>query len=226
MINFEHLYKIYPNKTVALRDINLAIKPKEFVCLVGPSGAGKSTLIKLLIKEEEPTRGKIIFNGTDIKTLSRRQIPYLRRKIGVVFQDFKLLPKKTVFENIAFALEVAGEPGGVIKVAVPEIIKLVGLSGKEKSFPNQLSGGEIQRVAIGRALVHEPMVLVADEPTGNLDPVTSWEIIELLLKINKGGTTVVLATHNKDIVDRLSKRVVTLEAGRIILDQKVGKYQI
>ncbi len=226
MIRFENVSKIYPNKVVALRDINLEIQAKEFISIVGPSGAGKSTLVKLLIRQEEPTSGKIIFQGRNLATLRSGEIPYLRRQIGVVFQDFKLLPKKTCFENIAFALEVAGKTSGVIKVAVPEIIKLIGLSGKEDCFPDELSGGEVQRVAIGRALIHEPKVLVADEPTGNLDPVTSQGIVDLLLKINKLGTIVILATHNKDIVDNLGRRVVTLEEGRIVLDQKIGKYKI
>lgn len=226
MIKFKTIYKVYPPDVVALSNINLEIKPKEFISIVGPSGAGKSTLIRLLIREEGPSRGKVLFFGQDIAHLKPFEIPYLRRQIGVVFQDFKLLPKKTAYENIAFGLEVTGTPSSRIKKIVPKMLKLIGLTHCADKFPSELSGGEQQRVAIGRALVSGPKVLVADEPTGNLDPKTSWEIIELLLKINQLGRIVILATHNKEIVDALGKRVVSLDNGKIVLDQKKGKYKI
>lgn len=226
MILLDRLTKTYPNNTVALSRINLHIQPKEFVSIVGPSGAGKSTLIKLLIREEVQTSGKIIIGGTDFDTLKRRDIPYLRRRIGVVFQDFKLLPSRNVFENVAFALEITGAPHAMIEHTVPKVLKLVGLKTKEKNFPSELSGGERQRVAIARAVVRQPKILIADEPTGNLDPKHAWDIIDLLLKINRSGTTVLLTTHNKEIVNALKRRVVTLRNGRIIKDQEEGSYQI
>lgn len=226
MIKIVKVKKSYPKGIVALDDINLAVGANEFVSIVGSSGAGKSSLIRLLIAEERPSEGKIYINDRDISHLSDKQIPFFRRKIGVVFQDFKLLDHKTVGENVAFAMEVSGMKTRDIKKSVPKILKMVGLLDKEKSFPKQLSGGEIQRVAIARALVHQPKLLIADEPTGNLDPVNAWEIIQLLLKINQFGTTVILATHNKEIVDALQKRVITLEKGRVIRDEKVGKYAL
>ena len=209
----------------ALNRVSLHVEPKEFVILVGTSGAGKSTLLKLLTCEEKPTSGKIVVGGIDYDTLKDRHIPLLRRKIGVVFQDFKLLPQRTVFENIAFALEIAGMTNREIKSTVPRIIELVGLKGKEKSFPSQLSGGERQRVAIARAMVRQPKILIADEPTGNLDPRHSWEIIRLLEKINRYGTTVILTTHNVEVVNRLRRRVVTIEHGKITSDQAQGSYR-
>lgn len=209
----------------ALNRMSLFIEPREFVILVGTSGAGKSTLLKLLTREEKPTSGKIVVGGIDYDSLKDNQIPMLRRKIGVVFQDFKLLPNRTVFENIAFALEIAGMTNREIKNTVPKVIELVGLTGKEKKFPNQLSGGEQQRVAIARAVVRQPKILIADEPTGNLDPKFSWDIIRLLEKINKYGTTVLLTTHNVEIVNKLKRRVVALEHGKIISDQAEGSYR-
>ncbi len=217
---------MYPNKTVALSGVSLHINPKEFVTIVGASGAGKSTLIRLLIKEEMPTSGKIIVGSIDYDTIDKANIPHLRRRIGVVFQDFKLLPNMTVFENVAFALEVSGVSTKEIKRAVPKILQLVGLSEKMNSYPSELSGGEKQRTAIARALVRNPKILIADEPTGNLDPKNSWDIIELLLKINRFGTTVLLTTHNKEIVDALKKRVITINRGRIVKDAKIGKYSL
>lgn len=226
MIKLVNVKKVYPKNIVALEDVSLAIGANEFVSIVGSSGAGKSSLIRLLIAEDRPSEGKIFINDRDISHLSHKQVPYFRRKIGVVFQDFKLLENKTVEENVAFAMEVAGLRTRDIKKSVPKILKMVGLLEKAKNFPRQLSGGEIQRTAIARALVHQPKLLIADEPTGNLDPVNAWEIIQLLLKINQFGTTVILATHNKEIVDALQKRVVTLEKGTVVKDQKVGKYSL
>jgi cell division transport system ATP-binding protein len=226
MISFEKVNKSYTGNIPALMDINLHIKPDEFVCLVGPSGAGKSTLLKLINREEKATKGKVLVAGKNVSELKPSQLPFLRRKIGFVFQDFKLLPKKTIYENVAFALEVAGASNEQIKKTVSFVLKMVGLSSTEDKFPDEVSGGEKQRVAIARALVHQPKILVADEPTGNLDIKTAWGIIELLLKINKFGTTVILATHNKEIVDRLRKRVVVIEKGRIVSDKKLAKYRI
>jgi cell division transport system ATP-binding protein len=226
MILLDRVTKTYGKATKpALNRISLHVEPREFVILVGTSGAGKSTLLKLLTREEKPTSGKIVVGGIDYDTLKDRHIPLLRRKIGVVFQDFKLLPQRTVFENVAFALEIAGMTNREIKTTVPRIIELVGLNGKEKSFPHQLSGGERQRVAIARAMVRQPKILIADEPTGNLDPKHSWEIVKLLEKINKYGTTVILTTHNVEIVNRLKRRVVTIENGKITSDQSQGSYR-
>jgi len=226
MILLDRVTKTYGKATKpALNRISLHVEPKEFVILVGTSGAGKSTLLKLLTREEKPTSGKIVVGGIDYDTLKDRHIPLLRRKIGVVFQDFKLLPQRTVFENVAFALEIAGMTNREIKTTVPRIIELVGLNGKEKSFPHQLSGGERQRVAIARAMVRQPKILIADEPTGNLDPKHSWEIVKLLEKINKYGTTVILTTHNVEVVNRLKRRVVTIENGKITSDQSQGSYR-
>jgi cell division transport system ATP-binding protein len=226
MIKMVNIKRTYSKGIVALEDLNLAIGANEFVSIVGSSGAGKSTLVRLLIAEERPNEGKIFVNDRDISHLSHKQVPYYRRKIGVVFQDFKLLDHKTVAENVAFAMEASGMKTRDIRKSVPKILKMVGLLDRANQFPKQLSGGEIQRVAIARALVHQPKLLIADEPTGNLDPVNAWEIIQLLLKINQFGTTVILATHNKEIVDALQKRVVTLDGGRLVKDQKVGKYAL
>lgn len=226
MIRFENVSKVYSNKKAAVDDIDLDIKPREFVCIVGHSGAGKSTIIKLINMEEKPTKGKINVGGIDYAKFPKKNIPFLRRKIGIVYQDFKLLPKKNVYENVAYALEVAGVPNKEIKERVPKILQLVGLSRDSKNLPDELSGGERQRVAIARALVHQPKILIADEPTGNLDPKYAWEIVDLLLKINSFGTTVLLTTHNKEIVDNLKKRVITLSKGKIVKDQKVGKYSL
>jgi cell division transport system ATP-binding protein len=224
LIQFKNVSKIYPPHSVALEEVSLAIKPGEFVSLVGHSGAGKSTLIKLLIGEERPTMGEIIIGDIELNTVSAAELPYLRRKIGTVFQDFKLISGKTAFENIAFAMEAAGKTDDEIREDVPQVLDLVGLAEKATYFPHQLSGGEKQRVAIGRALVHRPDVLVADEPTGNLDPLNTWEVINLLIKVNELGTTVILASHDDDIINALERRVVILDKGRIVRDDPKGKY--
>lgn len=209
----------------AVNRVSLFVEPREFVILVGTSGAGKSTLLQLLTRELKPDSGKLVVGGIDYDTLKDSQIPMLRRKIGVVFQDFKLLPQRTVYENISFALEIAGMTNREIRNTVPKVIELVGLTGKEKQFPDQLSGGEKQRVAIARAVVRQPKILIADEPTGNLDPKHSWDIVRLLEKINKYGTTVLLTTHNVDIVNKLKRRVITIEHGKITGDQAQGSYR-
>jgi len=224
MIEFKNINKIYGKNICALKNISFRIERGEFVTIVGPSGAGKSTLIRLLICDERPTSGEIYVAGREITHLSWRELPFYRRKIGVIFQDFKLLPQKTVVENVAFALEVSDTSPGEIARKVPLILDLVGLSNRMNNKPDELSGGEKQRVSIARALVHTPKILIADEPTGNLDPLSTWEIIELLFKINKRGTTVILATHDKEIVDTLNKRVVTIKNGQLISDQEKGKY--
>ncbi len=226
MIHFKNISKIYPPHVVALDNVNLIIEPNEFISLVGSSGAGKSTLIKLLTGEEEPTMGEVIVGDVSVNSLSKEELPYLRRKIGTVFQDYKLVASKTVYENIAFALEVAGRDQEEIEEDVPEVLELVGIANKANYFPHQLSGGEKQRVAIGRALVHRPDVLVADEPTGNLDPINTWEVVNLLLKVNEIGTTVILASHDNEIINALERRVVVLEKGRVVKDDPKGKYLI
>jgi len=224
MINFQNITKAYNNKSIALEEVSLTIKPNEFVSIVGKNGAGKSTLIKLLIGEEKPSKGRILFDSYEVNKLKLDELPEFRRKIGIVFQDFKLLATKTAYENIAFALEVDGKSQSEIQEFVPQILDMVGLSDRAFNFPHELSGGEKQRVAIARALIHQPMLLIADEPTGNLDPLNSAEIVKLLVKINELGTTVVLVTHNKDIVNNLHKRVVSMDSGRIIRDEENGKY--
>ena len=216
--------KAYPNGNVALREVDLFVPEGDFVFLVGPSGAGKSTLIKLLIRDELATKGEVVVDGHDLARLGRRNVPKVRRKIGIVFQDFKLLPTKSVWENVAFALEVTGTPRRQIRPAVDRVLALVGLSAQAKQTPAQLSGGEQQRTAIARALVHDPRIIIAGEPTGNLDPLISWEIIQLLLRINELGVTVLMATHNAEVVTALRKRVVALEEGRIIRDEVGGAY--
>lgn len=227
MILLDRVTKTYGKRSVAALDrINLHVEPKEFVIVVGPSGAGKSTLLKLLTREEKPTSGKIVIGGIDYERLKDRDIPTLRRKIGVVFQDFKLLPNKTVFENVAFALEIAGISNREIHNTVPKVINIVGLKNKEKHYPRELSGGEMQRVAIARAVVRQPKILIADEPTGNLDPKHAWDVIRVLEKINKYGTTVLLTTHNQEIVNRLKRRVVTIKDGRIVSDRASGGYHV
>ncbi len=223
MISFEKVTKHYGAHKV-LDNICFTIRPQEFVTLVGPSGAGKSTLIKLLLCEEKPTFGRITIDGKDIHLLKDKYIPYYRRQIGVVFQDFKLLPNKTVAENVAFALEVSGLPDEEIEKEVAKILDLVGLKERGDSFPKEMSGGEAQRIAIARALVFQPKFLIADEPTGNLDPKNALEIAKLLLKINSMGTTVLLATHNRDIVDLINKRVISIEDGKVVRDKRKGKY--
>jgi cell division transport system ATP-binding protein len=224
MIIFKNISKFYPPNTTALENVNVHIKPGEFVSLVGRSGTGKTTVVKILIAEEPPTKGRVIVGGWDITDIRSSEVPTLRRQIGVVFQDFKLLEKKTVYENIAFALQVSGAKQKRTKEIVPQVIKIVGLTGKEGRYPVQLSGGEQQRVAIARALVHRPKILLADEPTGNLDAGNTKEIVELLLKINDFGTTVLLVSHNQNTVNALNKRVITLEDGKVVSDQKRGKY--
>jgi cell division transport system ATP-binding protein len=224
MIRTEHVTKVYKDSVIALEDVAIDVRKGEFVFVVGPSGSGKSTFIRLLLKEEEPTRGNIYVAGKDIANLSPWKVPYLRRNIGTVFQDFKLLPDKTVFENVAFALEVIGKPKHVIDRRVPEILELVGLGDKLNNYPEELSGGEQQRVSVARAFVNRPLILLADEPTGNLDPSTSVEIMKLLDRINRTGTTVIMATHDNAIVDAMRRRVVQLENGRVVRDQARGVY--
>lgn len=226
MVKFENVNKTYGEDIVGLKDINLHIKPKEFVSIVGQSGAGKSTMVKLLIAEEQATEGKVIIGGWGITHLRKSRKPILRRQIGVVFQDFKLLPQKTVFENVAFAAEVCGEKRKRIKEIVPKVLEIVGLEDKLDRYPKQLSGGERQRVVIARSLIHRPKLLIADEPTGNLDSLNTKEIIDLLLRINNFGTTVILVTHNKDVVNSLRKRVIVLSEGKISSDKERGRYVI
>lgn len=227
MIIFQDVSKAYSEDNVALRGINLKIQSGEFVTIVGQSGAGKSTLLKLLIGEEKPSEGEVYLKDKRVDVIRRRKLPLLRRHIGIVFQDFKLLPQKTLYENIAFGLEVLGRSSNEIKDRVYKMVSLVGLSEKKDRFPDQISGGEKQRIAIARALVHEPDVLLADEPTGNLDAINSWDIIQMLLRINESlGTTVLLATHNKEIVNSINKRVITLNKGKIVRDHVVGQYVI
>lgn len=226
MIKFDSVTKKYKDDYLALDNINLEIKDGEFVSVVGQSGAGKSTLLKLIYAEEKPTEGVVYFAEKPLDGISRRKLPFHRRNIGTVFQDFKLLPKKTAFENVAYALEVSGTPTSEIMESVPQILDIVGLAEKMEKFPKELSGGEQQRVVIARALIHRPLVIVADEPTGNLDPVSSMEIMDLLLKINKLGTIVVLASHDREIVNKAEKRVVVLEKGKIVSDNAKGEYKI
>jgi cell division transport system ATP-binding protein len=226
MIHFKNVSKIYPPHSVALEDVNLTIKQNEFVSLVGHSGAGKSTLIKLLIGEERPTMGEVIVGDVSLNALNSKELPYLRRKIGTVFQDYKLISSKTAYENIAFAMEAAGRNDTEIQEDVPQVLELIGLSDRAEYFPHQLSGGEQQRVAIGRALVHRPDVIVADEPTGNLDPLNTWEVINLLVRINELGTLVILASHDDDIINALERRVIILEKGKVVKDDPKGKYTL
>lgn len=224
LIEMNGITKKYHRSTTALRDITVSVNPGEFVYIVGPSGAGKSSFIKLLYREEKVSAGTLKVGEFNLTKLKKRDVPILRRSIGVVFQDYKLLPKKTVFENVAYAMQVIGEKPREIKKRVPEVLDLVGLKHKMRSFPDQLSGGEQQRVAIARAIVNNPKVLIADEPTGNLDPEISWEIMQLLERINLQGTTVLMATHNKQIVDNLRHRVIAIEDGRIVRDEEEGEY--
>src|SRR3989339_1828949 len=224
MIRFQNVYKLYPKNVAALNNLSTHILPGEFVSIVGQSGTGKTTLVKTLIGEEKISKGKIIVGGWDITNIGQREVPILRRQIGVIFQDFKLLPKKTLFENVAFAMQVCGGSPKKIKKIVPHVMKIVGLESKIHRYPQEVSGGEQQRTAIARALVHRPKILLADEPTGNLDSLNANEIIELLLRINKFGTTIILVTHNREIVNNLKRRVLTIDNGTIISDQAVGKY--
>jgi cell division transport system ATP-binding protein len=224
MIKTERVTKVYKDSVVALDDVSVDISKGEFVFIVGPSGSGKSTFIRLLLKEEEPSRGNIFVAGKNIAKLTPWKVPYLRRNVGTVFQDFKLLSDRTVFENVAFALEVIGKPRHVIDKRVPEILNLVGLGGKLRNYPDELSGGEQQRVSVARAFVNRPLILLADEPTGNLDPTTSVEIMKLLDRINRTGTTVIMATHDNAIVDAMRRRVIELDGGKVIRDQARGVY--
>ena len=226
MISFQNVSKQYNHSKPALTDVSFKIDPKEFVSIVGRSGAGKSSLVKLLIAEEQPSRGRVIFGHYDVGKLNSKELPQLRRHIGVVFQDFRLLPTKNAYENIAFALEVSGKPQGEIDDLVQEALDLVGLNDKGENFPHELSGGEKQRIAIARAMINRPDVVIADEPTGNLDPFNSLEIVNLLTQINELGTTVILATHDKDVVNQLGKRVIVLENGRVTRDEKKGRYSL
>ena len=224
VILLKNVTKVYPNGSTALDDISFFVERGEFVFIVGPSGSGKSTLIKLLMHEETATSGDVIINNDDVGKLKRREIPYLRRSMGVVFQDFRLLPKKTVYENVAFAMDIIGASRKEIRKQVPNVLGLVGLAHKAKAYPDELSGGEQQRVALARALVNNPAFLIADEPTGNLNPKAAMEIMELLDDINKRGTTVIMATHAKEIVDRMKKRVIAIEDGKIVRDETRGAY--
>lgn len=224
MIYYDKVTKIYPDKSLALESISFAVEPKEFVTIVGHSGAGKTTLMKLLIAEDRPSEGAIFFESSNVHKLSKKEMSKLRRRIGTVFQDFRLIPNKTVYENIAFAMEAAGRPDHEIASDVPHVLELVDLGHKIWNFPKELSGGERQRVAIARAIVTQPDVIIADEPTGNLDPVNTHEIIRILQKINELGTTVLLTTHNKGVVDAVGGRIITMEKGKIVKDDRNGKY--
>lgn len=224
MIEFKNVSKVYMNDVVALSNINITIKRGEFVFLVGPSGAGKSTFVKLLMREIEPTAGSIVVSDTDITTLSRKQIPYYRRKVGMIFQDFRLIPTLNIYENVAFAMRIIQASNKEIKKRVPLVLAMVGLSHKYKDFPNQLSGGEQQRVSIARAIVNNPSILIADEPTGNLDPETANDIMNIISDINRAGTTVLMATHAKNIVNDMKKRVLAIEKGILARDEQRGRY--
>ncbi|WP_100332329.1 cell division ATP-binding protein FtsE [Bacillus xiapuensis] len=224
MIDMKGVTKKYPNGVTALHDIDVSIKQGEFLYVVGPSGAGKSTFIKMMYREEKPTNGKIVVNGINLSTLKNKDVPFLRRQVGVVFQDFKLLPTLTVYENVAFAMEVIEESPDKIKKRVMEVLDLVGLKNKARMLPDELSGGEQQRVSIARSIVNKPKVVIADEPTGNLDPETSWDIMSIFQEINGQGTTLVMATHNKEIVNTIRHRVLAIESGRIVRDEQRGDY--
>lgn len=224
MLEMRHAGKVYPGGAVALEDINVHIKPGEFVFLVGPSGAGKSTFIRMISREIEPTSGQILVDGVDVMKLKRGDIPYLRRQLGIVFQDFRLLNDRTAFENVAFAMQVIEAPSHKIRKRVKEVLELVGLKDRGDNYPGEMSGGEQQRVAIARAIVNDPLLVIADEPTGNLDPETSKEIMEIFTQINHNGTTIIMATHDKTMVDYMQKRVIALENGRIVRDDRKGVY--
>ena len=226
MIIFQNVAKVYNHNSVALDKVSFKIQPGEVVSIVGRSGAGKSTVVKLLIGEDKPTKGQVFFDSYEIGKLKPAQLPELSRRIGVIFQDFRLLARKTAFENVSFALEVAGRPQREISEYVPQVLDMVGIKGKAHNFPAELSGGEKQRVAIARAMIHRPDVIIADEPTGNLDPFNTWEVIKLLSKINELGSTVILATHDKEIVNALGQRVITMDNGRIVRDEANGRFLI
>ncbi len=224
MIHMRDVCKEYENGSVALKNINVDIEPGEFVFIVGPSGAGKSTFIRLLLREVLPSSGELYVSGKDVVNMTVNEVPFLRRKLGVIFQDFRLLPEKTVAENVAFAMQVIEAPRRTMQHSVNSVLDIVGLRPKYRSFPSQLSGGEQQRVAIARAIVNKPSIVIADEPTGNLDPSTSWEIMDIFRRINANGTTIVMATHDKNIVDTMKKRVIAIEDGRIVRDEAQGGY--
>ncbi len=224
MIYFDKVSKIYSDNSIALEDVNLSVEPGEFLSIVGHSGAGKTTLLKLLLAEEKPTSGAVFFESTDIHSLKYKEISKLRRKIGTIFQDFKLLPNKTAYENLSFAMEVAGRGDEEIASDVPHALELVDLGHKMWNFPHELSGGERQRVAIARAIINQPDIIIADEPTGNLDPINTYDIVQILKKINDMGTTILLTTHNKGVIDSLGKRVITMDGGRIVRDDSNGRY--
>jgi cell division transport system ATP-binding protein len=226
MIYFDKVSKVYHDNSVAVDNVTFSVEPNEFLSIVGHSGAGKTTLLKLLLAEERPTEGRVLFESTDVHALKGVDVVKLRRKIGMIFQDFRLIPDKTVYENIAFAMEAAGKVDEVIQADVPHVLELVDLGKKIWNFPHELSGGEKQRVAIARAIVNQPDVIVADEPTGNLDPVNTYDIVQILKRINDLGTMVILTTHNKGVVDSLGKRVITLEQGKIVRDDKEGRYTL
>ena len=224
MLIMNDVSKVYPGGSVALQDVNVHIEAGAFVFVVGPSGAGKSTFIKMLFREVLPTTGSIFVNGMDILALSPKEIPFMRRQLGIIFQDYRLLPDRTVFENVAFAMQVIEAPHRKIRRQVNNVLDLVGLRHRSNAYPNELSGGEQQRIAIARAIVNDPVFVIADEPTGNLDPETSWDIMEIFKEINSAGTTIVMATHDKDVVDAMGKRVIAIEQGRIVRDEKEGAY--
>ena len=224
MLIMSDVSKVYPSGSAALQDVNVHIEPGEFVFVVGPSGAGKSTFIKMLFREVLPTTGSIFVNGMDILSLSPKEIPFMRRQLGIIFQDYRLLPDRTVYENVAFAMQVIEAPHRKIKRQVMNVLDLVGLRHRANAYPNELSGGEQQRIAIARAIVNDPVFVIADEPTGNLDPETSWDIMEIFKEINATGTTIVMATHDKEVVDAMGKRVIAIEKGRIVRDEKEGVY--
>ncbi len=226
MIIFQNVSKVYNHNLVALDKVSFKVQPGEFVSVVGKSGAGKSTVVRLLIGEEKPTKGQIFFGSYEVNKLKSDELPEFRRHVGVIFQDFRLLAKKTVFENVAFALEVAGRPQKEINEFVPQVLEMVGLKEKTNNFPTELSGGERQRVAIARAMINRPDLIIADEPTGNLDPLNTWEVIKILTKINELGSTVILATHDKEVINTLGQRVVTLENGQVIRDEANGRFLI
>lgn len=224
MISFDNVSKKYSTESVALEGVSFDVAANEFVSVVGPSGSGKTTLIKLILAEEKPTQGKVYMHDSDIHSLSGEELNQLRRRVGVVFQDFRLLPNRNVFENIAFAMEAAGREEGEIEADVPHVLELVDLPHKAWSFPRELSGGEKQRVAIARAIVNQPDIIIADEPTGNLDPMNTYDIVQILKKINDLGTTVILTTHNKGVIDSIGRRVITMQEGRVVRDDPTGKY--
>ena len=224
MIYFEKVTKLYSDKSVGLADVTFSVEPKEFISVVGHSGAGKTTLLKMLLAEEKPTSGSIFFESININKLKKRQMTGYRRRVGAIFQDFRLLPNKTAYENIAFAMEAAGREDAEIEADVPHVLELVDLQKKIWSFPHELSGGEKQRVSIARAIVNQPDIILADEPTGNLDPINTYEIVQILKRINDLGTTVILTTHNKGVIDSLGRRVITMDSGRIVRDDKEGRY--